>query len=399
MGTSLTLFRVGGTDVKVHWSFLLILAYGAISAPPGVNPLFGALWGVLLILLLFVCVTLHEFGHAVAAKYFGIEVPTITLLPIGGLARLERMPEKPYQELIIAVAGPAVNFIIAALLLPIILLSSDMAAGSDGTAVNVGNMLRDARSPGMLNLIVNLVFTNLLLGIFNMLPAFPMDGGRILRALLAMFIPFLRATQIAVFVGRIMAALLALGGILGQGGILLLLIAFFIYVGGGAEREAVESRAALRGIPARRALNVQTTRLYTSERLSRAVDLITNSYQADYPIFDLSGQFVGVLTRSGLVRGLREEGPELRVVDVMISAEGVPSCAPETDLADVWDIMGEAGCRVVSVQDNSTFLGLITADDIAELIQVMGARRKGTGWQQRAAGVPDPPQPKEHTDA
>jgi stage IV sporulation protein FB len=211
-----------------------------------------------------------------------------------------------------------------------------------------------------------------MLGLFNLLPAFPMDGGRILRALLAMAMPYVQATRIAVLVGRIMAVLLAVWGIFG-GGVFLLLIAFFVYVGGGAEREAVESRAVLKHITAAQALTRSAANLYSSERISRAVDLIMNSYQSDFPVLDLAGKFIGVLTRPQLVQALRTVGPEARIVDVMIPAETVPVAAPTSSLADVWEKMATGGARVVAVKQQHEFLGLITLEDITEVFHVMGA--------------------------
>ncbi len=395
MGTSLTLFRAFGIDVRVHWSFMLALAYGAFMYSGGANsPLAGALYGVLVILLLFACVTLHEFGHALVAQYYKIKVPSITLLPIGGVATLERMPDKPLQEFMIAIAGPLVNVALAALLLPLAVLAVGLAAqdgnvgfslralvGATGEAIgSLAVLMRRMQTPGVANLLLYLVFTNVTLAIFNLLPAFPMDGGRILRALLAMNFSYVQATRVAVLVGRVIAIGLALWGVTG-GGITLLLVAFFVYVGGGAEREAVESRAVLRHILASQALTANAVSLYTSERLQRAVDLIMTSYQSDYPVLDLGGRFVGVLTRMRLIPALQQLGPEARIVEVMIPAEQVPVCTPQTDLATAWEQMAERGSRVIAVHEGATFRGLITLDDISELFQVFGATLQHAGQQ------------------
>lgn len=371
MGSSMRLFRVWGIDVKVHWSFVLILAYGAFIYSGRSNPLVGALYGIVIILLLFVCVLLHEFGHALTAKYFKVNVPTITLLPIGGVAQLERMPRQPLQEFLIAIAGPAVNFLLAVLLLPLSLLVIGLSVGT-GSLVS---LLQYAQSrmmtPSIDGLLVYLAVTNVALGLFNLLPAFPMDGGRVLRALLAMFMPYVRATRTAVMVGRFMAVLLALWGL--SGNIMLLLIAFFVYVGGRGELEAVESRHALKDIRARDALNREARTIFTSEPIDKAVDLIMTTYQADFPVFDLASNYVGVVTRPKLVGFLRTQGREGRIADVMIPAQDVPVLGPETTLADVWDRMMERGSRVVAIKEHGNFLGLLTLDDISELIQVVGA--------------------------
>ena len=374
MGSSVTLFKAFDIEVRIHWSFVLILVYGAFYSPNAANPLIGALYGILLILLLFVCVTLHEFGHALVAQHFKIKVPHITLLPIGGVASLER---KPLQEFFIAIAGPLVNFVIAGALLPLLLLFGDLLNNSLNLNT-IQRMLAQMQAPGVTNLLSYLVVTNVALGIFNLLPAFPMDGGRVLRSLLALGISYVDATRVAVFVGRLMAALFALWGIVDVN-IFMLLIAFFIYVGGGSERDAVESKAVLRNILAEQALTNNAVNLYTSERVDRAVELITNSYQTDYPVLDLAGRFVGVLTRARLIYALKEIGPEARIVDVMLKAEEIPACAPNQDLAVVWELMATSASRVVAVKRGPELLGLLTLDDMTEVFQVYGAKLAGPG--------------------
>lgn len=376
MNVNLAEFKLLGIDVRVHWSFVLILAFGAFlygSGPAGW--LLGGLYGVLTMLLLFASVTLHEYGHALTARRFGIGTRSILLLPIGGVANLERIPEKPGQEIAIVVAGPLVNVAIVLLLAPLALLLN----GGNGAGVFALNAVNaNIQSPGLLNLLVFLISTNLLLALFNLLPAFPLDGGRLLRALLAYVQPYPQATQAAVAVGRLLAVLMALFGIF-TGAIGLLLIAFFVYVGGSAELEAVSSRAVLRRFRAGDALTHNAVALYTSERLERATQLIMNSYQTDFPVRDLAGQFVGVLTRQRLVDGLRQFGPEGRIVDVMTPAAAIPRCTPDSDLAGVWELMSRTGSRVVVVATQHQELGIITSDDISEVFQVMGAALQAGG--------------------
>ncbi len=392
MSGSLTLARIWGIEIQVHWSFVLILIYGAFiyAAGPG-GIVGGALYGVLVILLLFACVVLHELGHAVTAKAFGIRVPYITLLPIGGVAQLERMPRKPWQEFLIAIAGPLVNFVLVALLMPLALFFIALEFRT-GVPLSMAWLMHLMQTPSLQGLVLYLAFLNAVLGLFNLLPAFPMDGGRILRALLAMTMPYLQATRMAVMVGRGMALLFAVWGLLG-GGIFLLLIAFFVYVGGSGELENVESRFALRGLRARDALTRQAYRLYIGDTLQKAVDYIMTTYQADFPVFDLANRFVGVLTRARLVQGLREQGPEGRVAEIMIPAERIPVVSPETSLADVWDTMLEHHTRVVAVREGREFLGLITLDDISEVVQVMGATRERWAAQGPAGPRPAAPGP------
>ena len=368
-------FRLFGIDVKVHWSFVLVLAFGGFLYGSGsAGWLVGSFYGMLSMLLLFASVTLHEYGHALTARRFGVGTRSILLLPIGGVANLERIPEKPSQELAIVAAGPLVNVIIAVVLTPVAML---LNGGNLAGVLSMNAVGANIQSPGLLNLVVFLVSTNLLLAIFNLLPAFPLDGGRLLRALLAYVMPYTRATRAAVVVGRLLAVLMAIYGMF-SGAIGLLLIAFFVYVGGSAELESVSNRAVLRQFKASRALTPGATSLYTSERIERVVDLLMSSYQTDFPVRDLSGRFVGVLTRPRLISALRETGPETRVVDVMQAAGDIPMCSPETDLATVWEQMGQSGSRVIAVADHGQVLGIITADDISEVFQVMSAAMEGT---------------------
>ncbi|MFN8468980.1 MAG: site-2 protease family protein [Caldilineaceae bacterium] len=385
MGKNLAEFRLLGIDVKVHWSFILILAFGAFVYGAGpAGWLVGGLYGVLTFLLLFVCVTLHEYGHALTARHYGIQTRSILLLPIGGVANLERMPDKPHQEMVIAIAGPLVNFAIAALLVPVVFLVGGVEAG--GSLGQTRVLSDNLRAPGPVNLLLYLFLTNVLLAVFNLLPAFPMDGGRLLRALLAMVIPYMQATRIAVLIGRLVAVGMAVYGIF-TGGITLMLVAFFVYVGGSAELEAVSSRAVLRSVRAGAAIAPGAISLYTSERLERAMDLILTTYQTDYPVLDLGGRFAGVLTRQRLVSALRELGPDTRIVEVMAPSSEVPEVQASADLATVWETMSQQGSRIVAVRNGAQFAGIITNDDISEVFQVVGAAMEGRRRHQPPAAA------------
>ncbi len=387
MDKNLAEFQLFGIDVKIHWSFVLILAWGALLY--GIGPagwLVGGIYGALTFALLFVCVTLHELGHALAARRYGIGTRSILLLPIGGVANLERMPEKPTQELVIAIAGPLVNVVIAIVLLPLALLINSNGAGDllGGQA-----MVNNIREPGIDNLVTFLVAMNVMLVIFNLLPAFPMDGGRVLRAFLAMAMPYRSATRAAVLVGRLMAVGFAMFGIF-SGNIGLLLVAFFVYVGGSAELEAVTSRAVLRNVRASSALTPDAVRLYASERIARGMELVMTTYQTDFPVLDLGGRFVGVLTRQRLVNALRDLGADARVVEVMLPADRIPVVAPTVDLAHVWEVMAQSGGHVVAVYEGPDFLGIITNEDIAEVFQIVDATQDNE-QRRPPAGAPAAP--------
>ena len=395
MDKNLAEFKLLGIDVKIHWSFVLILAWGALLY--GIGPagwLVGSIYGALTFALLFVCVTLHELGHALAARRYGIGTRSILLLPIGGVANLERMPDKPRQELVIALAGPLVNVVIALLLLPVALL---LSGGGAGELLGGRAILNNIRAPGFANLVTFLVSMNVWLVLFNLLPAFPMDGGRVLRAFLAMVMRYRTATRTAVLVGRLMAVGFALFGIF-SGNIGLLLVAFFVYVGGSAELEAVTSRAVLRNVRASSALTPGAAHLYASERIGRGMELVMTTYQTDFPVLDLGGRFVGVLTRQRLVNALRDVGADARVVDVMLPADQIPVVTPAVDLAHVWEVMAQSGGSVVAVQEGANFLGVITSEDIAEVFQLVGATLDNKA-RRPPGGAVTTPSPEQRVDA
>jgi Zn-dependent protease len=225
MRWSFKVASVAGTEVRIHLTFLLFVAWIGFSYYE-VEGLPGAVQGVLFVLSLFACVLLHEFGHALAARGFGIATPDITLLPIGGVARLARIPDKPWQELVVAIAGPLVNVVIAAALIFVVHSSAEL------------EHLQYLESPRV-ELLSKLASVNVMLVLFNLIPAFPMDGGRILRALLAMAMPYAQATQVAAWIGQGLAVVFGIFGLFGNS--LLIFIAFFIFA--GAQQEAAIARA------------------------------------------------------------------------------------------------------------------------------------------------------------
>lgn len=233
MGSSLKIASVFGIAVRIHVTFLLFLAWIWFSYYQS-GGLSGAVQGVLLILILFACVLLHEFGHAFAARGFGIKTPDITLYAIGGVARLNRIPDKPWQELIVAIAGPLVNVVIAAVLIFVIHVTTSLQE------------VEHLESP-RIELLAKIASLNVFLVLFNLIPAFPMDGGRVLRALLAMVMSYTRATQIAARIGQGLALVFAIVGLFGipplglRDNPFLVFIAIFIFV--GAQQEAAMTRA------------------------------------------------------------------------------------------------------------------------------------------------------------
>ncbi|MFN3394175.1 MAG: site-2 protease family protein, partial [Candidatus Thermochlorobacter sp.] len=242
MGWSFRIAKVRGIDIKIHVTFFLILLLGALQWANNVpdSPLDGALFGIVLISLLFTCVTLHELGHSLAAQYFGIPVREIVLTPLGGIAMITRLPEKPLHELIIALAGPLVNVLIA---IPLFLMTG---ATMHTTILDARGSLGELFSrPSFEVLLIWLFAANISLAVFNMIPAFPLDGGRVLRAILAMFMTFSAATTVAATIGQIAAVGLGVLGFI-NGNFILILIAVFVFFSAGQENAQATSKAVLR---------------------------------------------------------------------------------------------------------------------------------------------------------
>jgi stage IV sporulation protein FB len=312
--------------------------------------------GVIFVLLLFLCVVLHEFGHALAAKAFGINTPDITLLPIGGVARLERMPEEPKQELLIAVAGPAVNVVIA--------LGLFVAGGS------FINPFVNPAAPERVGLVSQLLIINVLLVAFNLLPAFPMDGGRVLRALLATRMSYARATQIAATVGQGFAFVFGFIGLIWNP--FLIFIALFVYIGASQEAALAQMKDVSRRFPVSSAMVREFRTLPEDATLEEAVDALLATSQHDFPVVDETGNVAGVLTRHDLIAALRKNDPALRVGDVM--RRNIPTVTTGTRFEEAFRIMQECNCPAVPVLDSmKRLVGLLTPENVTELMMIQSA--------------------------
>lgn len=352
--------RIAGIDVFIHSTFFLLIIWIGFSYWVTQNSISAVLNGVVFILLLFLFVLLHEFGHSLAARKYGIATRDITLLPIGGLARLERMPKEPKQELWVALAGPLVNFVLAILLFGWLLLT-DGLGGIVNTTVTQGSLIQ------------RLAIVNLTLLLFNLIPAFPMDGGRVLRAFLAMRMEYTRATQAAATIGQGFALLFGLIGILTNP--MLLFIAFFVWIGASQESSSVQVREAISGIPIRRAMLTQFQTLDYNQRLSDAVDAILTGYQQEFPVMK-GDEMVGVLTRSALVRGLAKDGPTANIAGVM--DENFITADANDMLERVSERLQNCGCHSVPVFENDRLVGLVTMDNIGEFLMIQSALKRSS---------------------
>ncbi|HEY7034759.1 MAG TPA: site-2 protease family protein [Thermomicrobiales bacterium] len=372
MGWSLTLTRVRGIEIKVHATFVLILIWAAYywgaDTDAGTR---GIAFGVVATLLLFVCVTLHELGHAVVAQHYGIEVRDITLLPIGGVARLD-VPENPKQELWIALAGPAVNVVIAVVLVAV---AAVLQATSLVTPGNLVDSIRNAEWDGLLPY---LVATNLYLVAFNAIPAFPLDGGRVLRALLALRMDYRRATRIAVSVGQGLALFFGLAGF-ATGDYFLILIAIFVWFGASGEGQQVAVDNVLGGATVGQVMIRQPQRLYPTDPLSRAVGLTLSTAQADFPVVDGNERVVGLLTMDDLVRGLHESAGS---AVGMVMHRNYPTARPDETILAVQARLAESRLRALPiVAADGTLAGFLTAGDIGEAFRILSVRPQMIGRQ------------------
>jgi Zn-dependent protease len=315
----------------------------------------AVLVAVTFVLALFGCIVLHEFGHALTARRYGIKTRDITLLPIGGLARLERMPEKPHQEFLVALAGPAVNLAIAAFLGGALRISGtwDLEAGMDPMA---GPFVQ------------RLAVVNLIIMAFNLLPAFPMDGGRALRAVLASRMDYVAATEVAANIGQAMAFLFGLLGLLGNP--FLLFIALFVWIGAAAEASLVQVKAALGGIPVAKAMLSDFETISSGDRLSHVVELTLAGSQKDFPVVD-GGALTGVLTQEGLLSGLAKEGEAARVATVAQQEFGTADS--HEMLEGVLARFEGSSPRTVPVTHDGELVGLLTMDNVGEFLRIHAA--------------------------
>jgi Zn-dependent protease/CBS domain-containing protein len=370
MSWSVRLGRVAGIPIYLHWTFIILVASLVLGSWLLTQDLIGALEGGAFVLSLFGCVVLHELGHALTARHFGIPTQDITLLPIGGVARLQRMPEKPIQELIVALAGPAVNVVIAGLLFGVF----GVRMPEEGLEAPK-HLVEAPFWPKLMEV-------NLFLAAFNMLPAFPMDGGRVLRALLAMQLPYSQATRLAATVGQWMAILFGLIG-LTIGHPLLLLIALFVWIGAEGEAVQVEERIALSNVLVREAMLTDFHTLHPDDTLGYAADLLLAGTQQDFPIVSsLERGVEGLLTRSELLSGLARAGRDAPVKD--FAKTDVPSVEADSPLAAAVTKLREGPYSCLQVVEDGTTVGLLTLENIGELLMVRSALGQEGGPRDRS---------------
>jgi len=368
MRWSLTIGRFGGTAVKIHVTFLLLLAWIGFSAWQQGGAA-AARDSLVFIILLFVCVVLHEFGHILVARRYGIQAPEVTLLPIGGVASLQALPEKPSQEFAIAIAGPAVNFIIALVLLLLVgsFDSADLAR------------LDDPR----VSLLARLADANLFLAIFNLIPAFPMDGGRVLRALLAMRLGRARATRIAASIGQAFAFGLGFLGLFGNP--LLIFIAIFVYVAAAGEAQMTAIHESARGLRIAEAMETRFASLPADARLADAVDALLATAQQEFPVIDAFNKPIGLVTRDDIFAALKDQDREAAVAGFMRAPiETLRAEAPLEATVDTF--LQQAAPAVCVVDRDGVLVGLLGRQNLAELMMIKSMRPDWRFARARAEG-------------
>jgi Zn-dependent protease len=355
MKWSLRIGRFAGIEVYLHITFLLFLAWiGWLHWNQG-QSLSAALSGVLFLLAIFACVTLHEFGHALTARRYGIATRDIILFPIGGVARLERLPTRPLQELWVALAGPAVNLVIAAALFGWLAATSAMQP-LERLTITVGPMLE------------RLMLVNVFLALFNMLPAFPMDGGRALRAILAIRRGHAAATRTAAAIGQSMAVLFGFAGLFFNP--MLLFIALFVWIGAAQEAGMAHMQAAVGGIPVQNAMVTDFKVLRPDDPLSRATALTLAGAQKDFPVAD-NGRVVGILTQSDLLAAVARHRGDGVVSDAMQKGFVVVDSLDMLEAAFLK--LNDCNCHTIPVVKEGHLVGLLTMDNVGEFVRIQSA--------------------------
>ena len=359
MSWSFSIGSFKGTVVRVHYTLLILLAWIALAyyAAGGAQ---AALSGLVFVVLLFVCVTAHEFGHVLVARRYGVRTPDIVLLPIGGASRMEEIPEDPKQEAIIGLAGPLVSVLIAVVLIAIL-----------GRFPNAADLTPEAFADRLVPL-PQLALLNLVLAAFNLLPAFPLDGGRVLRAALSTRMSRVRATRVAARVGQGFAVIFGLLG-LSSGNIVLVLIAVFVFLAASSETGAVRMDAAMRGLAAGDVMITHFEVLPADATLGDAADALIRTTQAEFPVVDDSGRLQGVLARKEIVSGLKDGGRDARASQHMHT--DIPAVGPNHALSGSLSRSLQSAPAVAVVDRSERLVGYITLQNLLENMMISEAPR------------------------
>lgn len=359
MKGSLNLGKVSGIKIEMHWTFLLLIvwvAYLKLKEGAGTQEV---MMNILFVIILFICVVLHELGHALTAKRFGVKTKNIMLLPIGGVASLEKIPEDPKQELLIAIAGPLVNIAIAFILLLFLPLNSFISQDPESLMKNLENITFQ-------NFAFFLFTANIVLAIFNMIPAFPMDGGRVLRAFLAIKLGRVRATQIASFLGQWLAVIFFfLGFSLNP---FLIIIGLFVYVGAVGENKMVQQLALLKGHKVKEALLTKITILKVDDSIEEAINSLISGSEKHFIVID-NEKTAGILSYTTIIKNLKKEN--IKIEDIM--RKQFKTVTPDTDIKNIFELVNLNKQTFFPVEENGNLVGAIDLDNINEYITLQAA--------------------------
>jgi Zn-dependent protease/predicted transcriptional regulator len=358
MKNSLNLGTFAGIKVQIHWTFWLLIAWIIVREIMLGNDLLSMVWSTTFVGVLFFCVVLHEYGHALTARRFGIGTESITLLPIGGIASLEDMPENPWQEFLVAIAGPAVNIAIAILLIPLVPIENYMNLSTEEMQQVLGTIKAG-------NFLFYLLSANIILVLFNIIPAFPMDGGRVFRALLSMRMNRVKATKIAAGTGQFLAMVFFFIGIFGNP--ILLLIGVFIFFGAQAESSMTEQMSLLHGYKVKDAMMTNITVVSPDDTLQKMIDILIDGTEKHFIVADQEG-VKGVLYQDQLLRGVQTHSRDTSVQEMM--AQNFETVQPDDDLDIILKKLRRGGRSYFPVVEKGDVKGSLDMENVNEFISV-----------------------------
>lgn len=357
MRWSLYIGKASGIKIFIHWTFLILVLWVIQVQIFQRQGIIGILVNLSFLIAVFTCVVLHELGHAITARRFNSKTRDIILLPIGGIARMENLPEKPMQELLVAVMGPAVNIVISAILFIVLKLTNTFPSS-----------INDINNASPANFLFQLFAINLFLALFNFIPAFPMDGGRVLRALLSLKLSRMKATRIASYAGQFIAILFVFFGF--SYNPMLVFIGLFIFLGAQAEVKMEGTLSALREIKVSDVMMQRYSVLQPGDSLSKAVDLLLDSQEHSFIVKD-NDEIKGTLSRKEIIEGLSKFGKDVSVAKVMQT--NVALLKPGDLVQDIMQKFSDNAEAIMPVFDGKKIIGVLDLENITEFVQIQSA--------------------------